>query len=550
MSSTRAAGKWRDKASQPSSTSTGEKPSYDLRNNKGKTLPELFNSPANAKRALSSPEKDEQRKVFLLDQRGQPIDPDQRGLPIGPDQGDQPSNDPPKAGHETNNSTQTDNPSIPAVASKSVNMLNYRHDATIKLGELIVELKRLSEASPTTDPALKAVIDLVYATGGTAGIYPASITLDLIKRAKESALVDMTTEACAMKWPEHAYEITNTIGEDDIELQGNTLVVIAKRGQSLIGQSTFLDKVPGLGKVHDKSPKITTIVQTETIDGIEDSTTSTHIASLEEEGGVEAFFNILCELKEKLKTSPGRIHIKTTTGHPIAMRKVYEIVFSDIKRSSSIIINSKTKRAHQPTESVIVSPGEMTYADLLKNIRDNVNGEDLGVRILNARKNNEGQLVMKVKGPTNALTNTLKKAIPGATTTIRAVMTTMHIRDLEEEVTDNDIELGIKKALPPDMTQKIVVKSIRPAYNSTSRATVQVPPDAARLLEKRGHIQVGLISARIRIRTENQRCPRCWKDGHSYRECKGEDMRNRCFRCHQEGHQKADCKEMAQREQK
>ena len=578
MSSTRAAGKGREKPPLPSCSRTtpGKKLGYDLRNTKGKTLADMFGGASGGKRPPSSPEEKEQRKVFLMDRDGestmsrdgqptmnrdgQPtLDQD---YPEGKDDvtKDQPTNrdgestmsrdgqptldqDYPEGKDDvtkdqpTNQKTDQqmdpeDKPTKPVYSP--------RHEAMTKIGQLIIDMKKLTECKPV-DHALQSLIDEAYTAGGIAGIFPASVTLDLIRQAKSAPNSRLAQEACDIKWPEDAYELTKFTTDRDTELQGNTLVVAIKRGQRPVGTSAFYDKVPGLGKLQDDSPKILTVTNTETINGIEESTTTTHIVTLDEDGRADVFVDMFKQLKDKLIASPGNIYATTTTGHPVAMRKAYEIALTDTNKGCSIITTGKTKISHQPTESVIVSPGEMTYAELLKNIRENVDGEELGVRILHAKQNPEGQLVMKIKGPTTNLTNTIKKAVPGATTTVRSNLTTMHVRDLEEDVTIEEIEAGIKRAIPEHASSKILVKSVRPAYNHTSRATVQLPPAAAKILDHRGHIQVGLISARIRIRTENQRCPRCWKDGHSLRDCKGEDMRNRCFRCHKEGHQKSNC---------
>lgn len=533
MSSTRAAGKAREKPPLPSCSrpTPGTKVGYDLRNTKGKTLVDIFGTTSGGKRPPSSPEEKEQRKVFLMDRDGEStVNRDgQPTLDIDHHEGtddvtkDQPTDQ------------QIDPEDKPTTTTHSP-----RLEAMNKLGKLILDMKKLTECKQI-DPALKTLIDDAYTTGGIAGIYPASITLDLIRQAKIAPNSRLAQEACDIKWPDDAYELTKLTSDKDTELQGHTLVVVIKRGQRPIGTSAFYDKVPGLGKLQDDSPKILTVTNTETINGVEDSTTTTHIVTLDEDGRADVFVDMFKEIKDKLVASPGNIFATTTTGHPVALRKAYEIALTDTNKRCSIVTGGKMKKPHQPTESVIVSPGEMTYAELLKNIRENVDGEEIGVRILHAKQNPEGQLVMRIKGPTTNLTNTIKKAVPGATMTVRSNLTTMHVRDLEEDVTLEEIEAGIRRAIPEHASSKIVVKSVRPAYNNTSRATVQLPPAAAKILDKRGHIQVGLISARIRIRTENQRCPRCWKDGHSLRDCKGEDMRNRCFRCHQEGHQKANC---------
>lgn len=354
----------------------------------------------------------------------------------------------------------------------------------------------------------------------------------MIQKAKDTQDINDLTDACLSKWPEEAFKNT--------KFQENTQAIFVKRGQiNLLDKTPYQNNIPALKKIDNDCPKIVTIESTETINGVAAISNTTLVITLEDTGTPESFIETLKELEERLSKCPGKLQIKTTTGNPNQLRKAYELVKWKIDKTAYIVMPGKTPRLK--TESVVVKPGDMTYADLVKKIRDNVNGEELGVRILNAKKNTDGHLEMRVKGQTSRLTDSLKRVVPGVKTAIKTTMTTLHIRDLEEEVTTNDIIKGIEQALPMELKDHLAVKSIRPAYNNTCRATVQLPPDPARILHRRGHIQIGLVSARIRIRSDIQRCSRCWQDGHSPQDCTGEDMRGRCFLCKAPGHIKAQC---------
>ena len=200
-----------------------------------------------------------------------------------------------------------------------------------------------------------------------------------------------------------------------------------------------------------------------------------------------------------------------------------------------------SKKQNPKTETITIAPGSMSYADLLKSVKENVHGDELGVRILKATKTSAGELEMKVQGSAKTITDVINTRVPAAKTSLKKTIKTMHIRDLEEDVTESEIMTGLVNALPIDLRTNYTVKSIRPAYNNTSRATIQLPSDAANFLHTRGFLQVGLVSARIRLRVETQTCSRCWGEGHSPRECKGEDKRDRCFNCREKGHQKSQC---------
>lgn len=207
-------------------------------------------------------------------------------------------------------------------------------------------------------------------------------------------------------------------------------------------------------------------------------------------------------------------------------------------------INKPRATAKPRAEMLTIAPGDLTYAELLKGVRENIAPEDLGVRILQAKKTETGELQLRVKGKASQISDILNSKMPGIETKIKRSLTTMHIRDLEEDVTDREILQGIQKALPGLPDNVAIVKSIRPAYNNTCRATLQLPQEWANQLHARRHVQVGLVSARIRLRIEETKCSRCWDPGHNARDCTGEDMRNRCFGCREVGHQKAQCPKM------
>ena len=323
-----------------------------------------------------------------------------------------------------------------------------------------------------------------------------------------------------------------------------TTIVFTLRGQpDQLKRSILSDRIPALTRLAPNCPEVTKITCTEEIGDSNTTTQVTHVLTLDEEGTDKIFLSHLTALRDQLTITKGPITLKTTTGHHIALRKACELALTDLPLTCTIMADRQPRESvNKPkTETVTVSSGTLTYADLLKGVKENVKGEELGVRILQAKRNTKGELEMRVQGSAKTVTEVINKHVPGANTNIRQRRSTMHIRDLEEDVTTEEILNGISQALPLVKQENIIVKSVRPAHNNTCNATIQLPESAASLLHRRGHLQIGLVSARIRMRTETQRCPRCWEEGHGTRECKGPDMRDKCFQCKQPGHQKFQC---------
>lgn len=414
-------------------------------------------------------------------------------------------------------------------------------DTITRLAGIISAMKDLCENADTPDNLAQLVQEAHIICVENNFVGNAQL-ISIIEKAKTCPDLSEKIKVCNMKWPNDAYGNTKFMPDSNETIVAPTTIVFTLRGkQDQILKSTISDQIPAIKKLSSDCPQLTTITCTEMIGDQIATTQNTHVLTLDDEGNDKLFIEQLTALREKLSTTEREITLKTTTGHPTALRKACVLVLPDL--SCSILTDRwmRGKEHRIKTETVTVSSEVMTYADLLKGVKDNVKGEDIGVRILQARRNAKGELEMRVKGSAKTVTDVIKKTVPGARTNLKQRIKTMHIRDLEEEVTMEEITKGIRQALPHADCQNIVVKSIRPAFNNTCNATIQLPEYEASILHKRGHLQIGLVSARIRIRTETQRCPRCWEEGHGTRECKGPDMRDKCFQCKQPGHQKFQC---------
>ena len=291
----------------------------------------------------------------------------------------------------------------------------------------------------------------------------------------------------------------------------------------------------------DNLQKLITTRNTESIEGFEDITTTTHIIITDPEDKADELFRQLVTLKQKL-TNDAKVTTKSQSYDIKRLRKAIEIAFYDTNVLFGIITGkTPTHKRREETQIVTISSDNLTYADLLKSVKCNIRNEEVGVKVLSAHKTDSGGLQLKVKGKVETLKERIQQKIPGTTTTNRRGKLTLHIKDLEEDVTKEDICAGIIQSVEGLRQEDIEITSIRPAYNNTCKATVKAPADAAKILNRRGHTQIGLINARIWIREERVRCPKCFKEGHTIRQCTGEDRRNKCFNCGEDGHFKINC---------
>lgn len=348
---------------------------------------------------------------------------------------------------------------------------------------------------------------------------------------------------CEEHWPPEAYSRTTIVGPHPVNQPGTTSLILCRRTQISGPEGESLrQSLPALTRMnHETVPRIVKICSTETIDGMESVNSNVFLMSLDPEADTEAdteaVISAFEDLRSKTDGLKGNIIVTTLTGGAVA-RKAIELVFTGTEVTWSLTTR-KNKLSKPPTETLVVSTNDMTYAQLVKSCKENVVADELGVRVLNIKQNQAGDMEMRVSGKVKALKEKIQERVPGVTMAEKRKTTIMHIRDLEEEVTKEEIIEGLKRGLKNDQLQPSVT-SIRPAYDNTCRATVKLDKESAVILSKKGFVQVGLISARIRIREEKPRCHKCKEEGHIMANCKSVKP-DACFRCKEVGHFKANC---------
>ena len=371
---------------------------------------------------------------------------------------------------------------------------------------------------------------------------------DLIQNA--STLAEQI-QVCSLKWPRECYRkttISHTFDGKDA-----TLILACRKQWDKVESHQLYRQIPALRKIDDGSPEYVEIISTDTINGRSEAAQTTIVIVCEEEASLSTFVERLNDTRLRDKFAKGlSLTAVTTTGLAVDFRKAIEIAMTGTTSICTVVCEERQRPAQmRPAattrpELITITPGELTYADLLKGVKENLEGQDTGVRVLQAKKTENGQLQLRVQGKATAITSIINSKMPGVETQIKTRLTTMHIRDLEEDVTADEIQKGVHRALP-DLPQKtVVIRSIRPAYNNTCNATIQLPPHWAALLDRKRHLQVGLVSSRIRIRTDDYRCARCGQPGHTPKDCTKEDLRGKCYLCRTPGHVMSKCPDKVQ----
>nr|CAH7758100.1 unnamed protein product [Callosobruchus chinensis] len=190
-------------------------------------------------------------------------------------------------------------------------------------------------------------------------------------------------------------------------------------------------------------------------------------------------------------------------------------------------------------EAVIVKSNGRSYADLVPELRKDVNLNAVDVEVSKIRKTQKSDLLLKVrKGKAEDLKAAINNQMHGVQAARRTKQVVLHLSNLDSITTKEDIISALKITLGDDVA-RCRVTSIRPAYGESQNATVIADTDVARLLLKKGTLLVGLIHCPVKEREITGWCHRCWE--HDRKKCQGPNRADLCFKCAKPGHTMKDC---------
>jgi len=209
---------------------------------------------------------------------------------------------------------------------------------------------------------------------------------------------------------------------------------------------------------------------------------------------------------------------------------------------------TKGKRQRRPpkTQAVVLEkPSKVSYADMVKEVKETVRQEALTFEIT-PRRTKAGNLVLETKEKSNAdaLASALKRRF-GESRKVRrpSPSVALIIIGIEDSIDESEL-LSIIEGHDPDLKVSNEIK-IREAPNGVRTAIIRVPVSPGLKLVHLKKLKVGWSKCRIKELAPKQGCARCSASDHATRECVAEDTR-RCFRCKEVGHLMASCKPLHQ----
>lgn len=224
--------------------------------------------------------------------------------------------------------------------------------------------------------------------------------------------------------------------------------------------------------------------------------------------------------------------------------KITLLIPRGIKMKSGLVETEELRRKKPTTRKLIVSSEGETYADLLKKVKENIDLDEVGVKIKALKKTSKGDLLLEVEGgKENAAT--LKNAIKSKTENMEVIVKpndlVVHITDIDASINEEDLKRDLKKNKKGITDENIRVLSLRTNNNGNQTASVSLDKEIATELINRGKVKIGWVMCRIRQRIHIVRCLRCLQFGHRANQCKDENKTEKCFRCGESGHKVKDC---------
>ncbi|KAM8702186.1 hypothetical protein ACLKA7_000744 [Drosophila subpalustris] len=204
----------------------------------------------------------------------------------------------------------------------------------------------------------------------------------------------------------------------------------------------------------------------------------------------------------------------------------------------------------RPDALVIKTVGEVTYADLLRKVKQDEKLHGLGEAVSRIRRTQQGELLLQlnISGEDTSAFRTLIGETLGETAEIRSLShrVTIECKDLDEITTAKDIVDALRSQM--EITDAAVDDiNLRKGYGGTQTASIRLPAESARKALSAGLLKVGWVRCRLRERVNITKCYRCLEFGHLARHGRSEvDRSKMCRRCGKYGHLAKDCKEEPQ----
>lgn len=377
----------------------------------------------------------------------------------------------------------------------------------------------------------------------------------------------------ATSWPEEVYKSSSLKHGDVLKCADEDIILITKGGDEPAGplMNKILcinPQIQGLldeGKLN-QGKMVCSKTSHETLgDDFETRPSTRYIYLIPmEDGGVSVggTTNLILNLERVLAIvrKNGRTNtscVVTKQVDEVSVRKVLEYfgrrhdipipLYSHRERQSrpaTAMEEVKKRRAKQQDTLILKPIGERTYADIMKNIKQNVSTQ--GVLIDQKSKNRDGSVQLRIKGNNTAERLAFKELMTAkleniAEVRLKASHQTIMILDIDETVQEAEVQAALKRELPVNDEISYFKLAEKPNAQGVRYAFASINLEAAKRLVTKKRIGDGWDRWRIKEVTTLSRCFKCSKVGHKARECVTKQTEQRCHNCGEIGHKLKEC---------
>lgn len=228
-----------------------------------------------------------------------------------------------------------------------------------------------------------------------------------------------------------------------------------------------------------------------------------------------------------------------------ATRKKEEIAEKRAEGNPRSKVAKKVPLKNKP-EALIIKPTEgHSYADVLKNLRDN-RSRETDVKVRTIRKTKTGSMLVELERGERVNPELFSKVkeIMKNSAEVRSstAKVTLNIRDLDALTTTEEVAHAIGDAIKIE-EDEMKIKVSKPNSRELIQAYVTLPSTEAEKLLRVETVKIGWCRVRVRRHTMQRRCFRCFGTGHEQWNCTGPDRRGQglCIRCSNSGHMMKNC---------
>ena len=217
---------------------------------------------------------------------------------------------------------------------------------------------------------------------------------------------------------------------------------------------------------------------------------------------------------------------------------------ADTATAKNSVNRAASRRPQQG--SLLISAGESSSADVLKELRTRIDTQAAGVEIRGASKTEGGvrlQLMEKRKGAQSKLATFIETEMKMSTESRGPPLSaTISIIGFDLVTTEEEIGKAICKVLKLKDQESFKVGLIRTNRNGDRTTLVRMTRMDAEKITRNSTIKIGWQSCRLREWHTVPLCYRCQQIGHLASRCNAEQTSERgCYRCGEPGHLSKEC---------